>query len=198
MLHRWFTDVYGTAHWGQHVEGILGRNTALRRDTLEAIGGFATDVRTGTDYYLGKQILDAGNVIRFVPDSVVYTRYAETLGRYRRQQTRWLRNVVIHGLRFGSYGEVVWCLIPSIVGALMLMGPLLALGLGRIVAAGWVLAWLHTLLGRLRYIRFGEQITGCPFPTRGYLRLPGYALADFYIWTLALAQYPFKSSRSRW
>jgi len=198
VLHRWFIEVGGVARWGRYTNGILGRNTALRRDVLETVGGFEADVRTGTDYHLAKQVLSRGHSIRHVPESAVETLYAETIREYRRQQTRWLRNVVMHGLRFGAYGEVVQCLIPSVLGALMLTGPLFALCLGRVVLTGWLLAWFHVLLSRLRYIRFGEQATGCPFLTGGYLRLPGYILADFVVWTSTLLQYPFKSWRYQW
>ena len=198
VLHRWFIEVGGVARWDRYTDGIQGANAALRRDVLETVGGFEADVRTGTDYHLAKRVLSWGYSIRHAADSAVETPYAETLKEYQRQQTRWLRNVVMHGLRFGAYGEVVRCLIPSILGALMLTGPLFALCLGRVILMGWLLAWLHVFLSRLRYIRFGEQATGYPFPPGGYLRLPGYILADFIIWTWTLLQYPFKSWRSQW
>jgi cellulose synthase/poly-beta-1,6-N-acetylglucosamine synthase-like glycosyltransferase len=198
VLHRWFADVYGLTRWGRYTDGILGRNAALRRDVLEAVGGFEADVRTGTDYYLAKQVLRYGYPIRHVPDSAVETAYPETLRGYQRQQTRWLRNVVMHGLRFGAYGEAVRCVVPSILGALMVVGPVFGLLLGRVVLVVSLLAWLYVFLSRLRYIRFNEQVTGYHFPRSGYLRLPGYMLADFIIWTWTLLQYPFKSWRSQW
>ena len=198
VLHCWFTDAYGRARWGPYTDGILGRNAALRRDVLDAVSGFEADVRTGTDYYLAKQVLRYGHSIRHVPDSAVETAYPETLGEYQRQQSRWLRNVVMHGLQFGAYGEAVRCAVPSVLGALMLVGPVFGLLLGRAVLVVSLLAWLHVFLSRLRYIRFGEQVTGYPFPRSGYLRLPGYMLADFIIWTWTLLQYPFKSWRSQW
>ena len=198
VLHRWFIEVGGVARWGRYTDGILGGNVALRRDVLETVGDFEADVRTGTDYYLAKQILSRGYSIRHVADSTVATRYAETTREYWRQQTRWLRNVVMHGLRFRAYGEVVRCLVPSVLGALMLTGPLFALGLGRVVLTGWLLAWLHVFLSRLRYVWFGEHVTGCPFPLGGYPRLPLYILADFIIWTSTLLQYFSKPRRSRW
>jgi cellulose synthase/poly-beta-1,6-N-acetylglucosamine synthase-like glycosyltransferase len=198
VLHCWFADVYGRARWGRYTDGILGRNAALRRDVLETVSGFEAEVRTGTDYYLAKRVLRYGYPIRYVPDSAVETAYPETLREYKRQQTRWLRNVVMHGLRFGAYGEAVRCVIPSVIGVLMLTGPLLGLGLGRLAIVGWLLAWAHVMLSRLRYMRFGKLLTGCSLRARGYLWLPAYAIADFAIWALTLAQYPFKGWRTRW
>jgi len=196
--HQWFTDLYGWSHQTGYVNGVLGRNAALRRDVLSVIGEFRAQVRTGTDYHLGKQVLSEGYRIRYVPESVVETQYAEKIGDYWHRQTRWLRNVVMHGLRFGAYGEVVQCLIPSVIGVLMLTGPLAGLWLGRVALMGWLLVWAHVLLSRLRYIRFGELATGQAIAFEGYLRLPAYAIADFGIWALTLLQYPFKGWRTRW
>jgi hypothetical protein len=92
---------------------------------------------------------------------------------------------------------VVRCLVPSVLGILMLGGLLLALPLGPLALAGWLLAWSHVLLSRLRYTRFGEQVTGCSFPAEGYLRLPGYILADLVVWASVLFQYPSHPVRSR-
>jgi cellulose synthase/poly-beta-1,6-N-acetylglucosamine synthase-like glycosyltransferase len=198
VLHRWFIEVRSMAHSDRYIAGLLGGNTAVRRDVLKATGAFAPDVRTGTDYYLAMQVLNSGYTIRHVPESAVETHYAEELHQYWRQQTRWLRNVVMHGLRFGAYGEVARCLIPSGIGALMLSGPLWALWLGRAVLAGWLLICAHVLFSRLRYTRFGEQATGCTFPLAGYFSLPVYILADFAIWAAAVFQYPFRSRRWQW
>lgn len=198
VLHRWFTDLYVQSRQAGYANGILGRNAALRRDVLMTIGEFRAEVRTGTDYHLGKQVLCKGYRIRYVPESVVETRYAERIGDYWHRQTRWLRNVVMHGLRFGVYGEVVQCLIPSVIGVLMLTGPLAVLWLGWVAVVSWLLAWAHVLLSRLRYMRFGELLTGYSLKVGGYLRLPAYAIADFGIWALTLLQYPFKEWRTQW
>ena len=198
VLHRWFTELYGRSRWGRYTDGILGRNAALRHDVLAAVGGFKVNVRTGTDYYLAKQVLHHGYPIRHVPDSVVETAYPETFGGYQRQQTRWLRNVVMHGMRFKVYSEVIRCLIPSIGGMLMLTGPLIGMWLGRASVVIWLLAWIYVLLSRLRYMRFGELLTEYSLQVEGYLRLPVYTVADFGIWALTLLQYSFRGWRTRW
>ncbi len=198
VLHQWFTQAGATARQGAYVDGMLGRNAALRRGVLGSAGGFEAEVRTGTDYYLAKQILRLGYRIRHVPDSAVETPFPETLTQYRRQHTRWLRNVVVHGLRFGSYSEVLRCVIPSLLGFLMLAGPLGALLLGPVGLTGWLLLFLHALLSRVRYARFGESVTGHPFPREAYLRLPIYMLADFSTWAGTLFQYVSQGGRRQW
>jgi len=199
VLHRWFTDLYAQARLHEYANGVLGRNMALKANVLRGIGGFNAHVETGIDYHLGKRIVAHGYRIRYVPDSIVKTPYPEDLASYQRQQTRWLRNVVMHGLQFSAYGEVVQCLIPAAIGALMLTGPLLGLCLGQIaLVVGWLLAWVHVLLSRVRYMRFGQLLTTKSFKTGDYLRLPAYAIVDFGIWAVTLLQYPFKEWRTRW
>lgn len=198
VLHQWFIQIGGAVRCGDYVDGMQGANVAVDRDVLETVGGFHADVRTGTDYHLAKQILGQGYQIRHVPDSAVQTPFPETPGHYRRQHSRWLRNVVLHGLRSGNRREVVGAITPSILGILMLSGPVLSIFLGPLAVAGWLLAFLHALLSRVRYMSFGERITGCPFPAVGYFRLPAYLAVDLITWTWTLLQYLSKRQRSQW
>ena len=197
VLHRWFTKLYSEAGWGRYADGLVGANTALRRDVLEAIGGFTAEVKTGTDYHMAKKLRHHGYPIRYVPDSVVSTAYAETVANYWTQQARWLRNVVMHGLRFGAYGEVARCLLPSFLGLGMLAGLPIGLVLGPVGVAAWALGWVFVLVSRVRYMRFGTLLTGYPFGT-GYLWLPFYIALDFGVWALTALQYLFREGRSRW
>jgi cellulose synthase/poly-beta-1,6-N-acetylglucosamine synthase-like glycosyltransferase len=213
VLHHWFNEIWAIVHTSQrrrYVTGVMGANTAIRRDALEKVGGFEMPVPSGTDYHLAKVLLERGYRIRYVPESAVYTLYADSLASYCHQQSRWLRNVVMHGLRFGAYDEVVQGLLPSLLGMVMLMGSSLVLGAGifrgvrqrfpwmRTLRVLCGLAWIHVLLRRLRYIRFAEQFTDERFPKVGYIYLPFYILVDFAVWSWALVQYPFKSRRLRW
>lgn len=198
VQHRWFTDFYVEAHQDTYTTGLLGRNCALRRETLKAIGGFSAEVYTGTDYHMAKSLMAHGYRIRFIRDSVVETIYAETGTTYQRQQTRWLRNVVIHGLRTGAYSEVIRCLMPSLIGLTMLAAPVVALIFDKRIIVGWGLAWAHMLFSRVRYLHFGKLILGKPLHLAVYLKQPLYALMDFAIWAVALPEYILKSSRWRW
>jgi cellulose synthase/poly-beta-1,6-N-acetylglucosamine synthase-like glycosyltransferase len=228
VLQRWFNEVWRMEHNGherQYVTGVMGANTAIRRDVLENVGGFNADVSSGTDYHLAKRLLASGYHIRYVPESVVYTLYVDSFTSYCRQQSRWLRNVVLHGLRFRVYSEVVQGLLPSLLGISMLSGSLLLFTGGdfrwvmpllpscfplpehssdwlnsrlRTLRVLWGLAWLYVLLRRLRYIRVAERVTGERFPKLGYIYLPFYILMDFTVWSWALMRYIFKGGRSRW
>lgn len=196
VQHVWFTDLY--TRWarppGRFIDGLLGRNIAIQWAALEAVGAFRAHVPTGTDYYLARQLLECGYHIRYVPESVVMTQYAETWAAYQQQQTRWLRNLVVHGLRFQAYADVRRSLMSSLIGLVMLFGPLLALRRGGGML--WSLAWWHVFLSRVRYMRFGALLTGQRF--RGYWRLPLYMLLDFSIWARVLLQYPLKNRRRHW
>lgn len=196
VLEHWFTDVYVQARFGRHVGGLLGRNAAITRQALGDAGDLQAEVGSGTDYHLAKQLLVRGYRIRYVPNSVVPTVYPSSWASYTRRQTRWLRNVVMHGLHFRAYREVLSCLIPSVVGWTMLVGGGLALWWGGVVLALWTLIIAHTLASRLRYVRFGEIVTGRRFPV--YWQLPLTLLADFAIWAWALLQYLVPTWRRRW
>ena len=59
-------------------------------------------VASGTDYYLARQLLRAGNKISAVPNSVVETAFQSETGDYVHQQARWLRNLVLHSWATGD------------------------------------------------------------------------------------------------
>lgn len=197
VLLQWFTTLYNYGLWGETTTGLLGCNIAVRRAAVDEIGAFEADVRTGTDYHMAQELLARGHQIRFVVSSSVQTEFPETLGSYRRRQTRWIRNVVTHGLYYHDYREVRHGLITSVIGLGMLLGPVLVWIFGLIALAGWGLLWIHVLASRVRYMRFGEVVSGVSFG-RGYLMLPLYTLYDFYIWASVLPQYASSVSRRQW
>ncbi|MGD8626484.1 MAG: glycosyltransferase [Anaerolineae bacterium] len=198
VLQQWFGHEYVRARQGTYADGILGRNVALWRHALEAAGEFRARVPTGTDYHLGKMLLDREFRIRYVPESAVESRYAQAIPEYRKQQTRWLRNVIWYGSHFGAYREVARATAPSLLGFFMLGGPLFSLFSGPLILVLWAWALAHALVSRLRYARFGELLHETPFPFRGYLSLPFYLLLDLVVWTLALLQTPVERWRARW
>lgn len=198
VLHLWFITLYVQANWGKYTDGILGRNVAVTRAALDAINGFEEDVRTGTDYVMAKRLHEKGYKIRYVGSSSIETTFAEDLKKYRTQQSRWIRNVLWHGVRFNAQNEVRAALISTLVGIFMLIvGPLLALIVGPIALVGWLLLWVHGLLSRVRYMRFGELVTAQPLRL-GYLMLPFYMALDFFIWALVARQYFSRTRRNRW
>ncbi len=186
-LHVWFTDLYSRSRWGDLTNGILGRNAALTRGVLETIGGFFIPVPTGTDYHLAKVVLDHGYAIRHAAGSTIQTRFAETLTHYRTQQTRWLRNIMLHGVRFKAYREAAQAVLASLVGMSVLVLSVIGLIIGPPLLTVVLLLWCFVIASRMRYMRFGEALTGVSFG-HGYLMLPLYILLDFSLWSLTLIQ----------
>ncbi|MFN8377221.1 MAG: glycosyltransferase [Anaerolineae bacterium] len=195
VIQQWFSDVYSRASWGEYTSGILGRNAAITRAALLDIGAFETPVPTGTDYHMAKELLAHGYQIR-VADSQVSTQFADTFRSYRRQQARWLRNVVIQGRAYGETEEVAANLVPSLLGAVMLLLPLAGLLVGPMAWVVWMGLFAHTVASRARYCRFGEIVTGQHFS--GYLLIPAYALLDFLVWAAVLPEYARPRARRRW
>lgn len=196
-LHLWFIDRYVRSVWGDTTDGLLGRNAAVSREALDKISGFDADVQTGTDYHMAKTLIGAGYDIRYATHSEIPTTFAEDLKKYRTQQTRWLRNVVQHGMRSGAYGEAFRSLTPAFIGMFMLIMPFFALVIGPVLMVPWAVAAAHVLCSRIRYMRFGEIVTGYRFGV-GYLLLPFYILLDFVLWSLTLVQYTFSRARNQW
>jgi cellulose synthase/poly-beta-1,6-N-acetylglucosamine synthase-like glycosyltransferase len=200
VLHRWFNELYVNMRRSEVSAGLDGRNTALQRAILDETGAFFSGVRSGTDYVLAKNLLRAGCQIRYMRASSLPTPYMTTVREYWRQQTRWLRNVVLHGLRYGARSEVISNLIPSLTSAAMLTLPWLALLFPPLFAPlllVWLWLALHALLSRVRYMRFGELVSGRSFG-KGYGWLPLYIALDFVIWASVLLQYPSRKGRGRW
>jgi cellulose synthase/poly-beta-1,6-N-acetylglucosamine synthase-like glycosyltransferase len=195
VLQQWFADLYSRSTWGETTSGLLGRNAALTRPALAAIGAFSESVATGTDYHMAKQLAAHNQRIR-VADSQVVTQFTDSVRAYRRQQSRWLRNVVLHGTAAGETREVVLNLAPSLIGAAMLLLPLSALWVGPSALTLWAVAFTHAVLSRARYCRYGELITGQPF--NGYLQLPILALLDFAVWAAVVPDYLQKRARQQW
>jgi cellulose synthase/poly-beta-1,6-N-acetylglucosamine synthase-like glycosyltransferase len=208
VLSQCACRVYTSLHQPVYCSGLDGANTAMRREALEQAGGFDAEVRTGVDYDLGKRLLQQGRRVRYEAAAAIPVEFHAQIGSYVRQQTRWLRNVVIHGLRFGAYSEAASCFCTSLVGFVMLFLPCatlagaLAAGLSsagvRLSAAVWGVAFLHAFLSRLRYCRFASLWLGIRFPRRVAALLPMFLMVDFVAWSLPLVQYPSRALRERW
>jgi cellulose synthase/poly-beta-1,6-N-acetylglucosamine synthase-like glycosyltransferase len=128
--------------------GLSGQTAALSRTILQRVGAFAWDAPTGTDYTLAKRVLAQGGIIWRHPESQMPTRFPTSWAVYVRKQARWIKNVAVHGLRYGAKRDV------ASAGATMAV-PCAALMLA--VAAWWwapawvILAWLVAeMAGRRR------------------------------------------------
>jgi cellulose synthase/poly-beta-1,6-N-acetylglucosamine synthase-like glycosyltransferase len=198
VIYQWCVDAYAAGRHGKYVSGIKGTNCAIRREALEATGRFQIDAPTGTDYHLSKRLLSAGYQIRYVPESINETEYSETFSSYVRRQSRWLRNLVVHGRRFNAPGEVWASLRSSLVGLVMLLLPFSFFVVGRIGLYAWCLAFVHSLMAKARFFRFTELRHGARLNWRGAVFWPVFALVDFVAWAMPLVDYLTPWRRHRW
>lgn len=194
----WASDVVSQSLMPHYVEGLLGRNTALTRDVLICIGGLDFSAPTGTDYQLAKRVVRAGLAVRHVSESVVASAYPTQLGEYRRKQSRWLRNLLIYGPRYGSKGDMLRTVSTIGLGMLMVLLPVLALSLGSSVLMLWALLVLHAWISKLRYVLFVAKLYRRPVPLSLLASLLPLTLADFAIWASPIVDLLFSQRRHRW
>jgi cellulose synthase/poly-beta-1,6-N-acetylglucosamine synthase-like glycosyltransferase len=196
IVYQWCTDIYVAAQCGEYVPGILGRNCAVTRLALEQTDGFQAEVPTGTDYHLAKSLLKQGYRLRHVGDSAVESRYPATVGSYWRRQSRWVRNLMIHGPAFGAQDEVVKALRTSLAGLAMLLLPAAALLVGPVVLALWGALFFQSFLAKMRYACFARLSQRAPVTLRQLVWTPAYMLADFVAWSRPLVDLVIR--RERW
>jgi len=186
VIYQWCADLFVEARRPQYVAGLLGRNAALRRAALDAAGGFDAPVATGTDYVMAKRLLRQGYRIRYAPHSAVRTTYPDTARSYWRRQSRWVRNLMVHGPSFGAWDEVRQAYRTALVGLAMLLLPWLSLALGPLLLALWGVLFGAGFLAKLRYARFARLYRGAPISWRQLLGTPLFMLVDFVAWSLPL------------
>lgn len=190
------TQLYSVMHSPPYAPGILGRNCAVQRTLLADTAAFDTPAPSGTDYVLAKVLDAAGARIRQVPESRMPTDYPSTVYEYLRQQRRWLRNVALHGRRFGATDEMRASLRTSLIGVTMLLLPLC----GFLFAPGLLLIWCalvaQALCARLRYLYFAAMVLNRPVLLRDIVSQGPLLLVDFAAWTQPLADYV--RQRNRW
>jgi cellulose synthase/poly-beta-1,6-N-acetylglucosamine synthase-like glycosyltransferase len=183
VLERWFIDLYAQSRTGRYTRGFLGCNSALTREALETARDFDAQIDSGADYYLAKLAIAAGQRIRFVPESRVSTEYSHTFSEYCRRQSRWLWSVAALGWKFGCYSEVARCLRTPVVGLAMLAGGVIGAWQRGFLLACWCGLFLHAVLSRFRYIRFGECLSAVRYGN--YAGLPLAVLRDFVTWAMS-------------
>jgi cellulose synthase/poly-beta-1,6-N-acetylglucosamine synthase-like glycosyltransferase len=198
VQYQWFVDLEWFARRPPTVDGILGRNTALHRDVLEAIGGFDTPVRTGTDYVMGRLLTRSRYQIRSVSESRIRTEYPETPTAYLRMWRRWNKNLLLHGPRYAAWPDVRGVLMAfGLYGTILGLPALLPL-LGPLALALSFTLFGVAMLGRYRRVAAGAQLAGAPISWRLALGLPLYTLLDMLGVLLAVADAVRPSTRTRW
>jgi len=180
-----------------HVSGLLGRNAAVTRRALLDSGGFSQPIASGTDRFLAGALNRAGYRIRYVGDSWIRTRYETDARKYARQQARWLRNLVVHGISFDDFPGTFHGAATMLFGLGAVTTALLVPLLGRAAATALILALAHATISRARYFDAARRARGenWPIPWAGLL---GHVLLDVLAWATASVQLVTKASRATW
>lgn len=195
---HWATRVYDMAHQRAYIGGLEGRNCAITRKALDNAGAFTDEVSTGTDYYLAQKLLRQGYNIRLVPESTVATDFPEHVGAFRQKQSRWIRNLLVHGPTFQAWHDVRAALQTAFVGLGMIIAPVFSLFFGKWLFMLWSLALGQAVLARVRYITFAEAWTGRRFGNNVFLRVIPFLFVDFLAWASSLFDYLLPGRRGRW
>jgi cellulose synthase/poly-beta-1,6-N-acetylglucosamine synthase-like glycosyltransferase len=182
-----------------YAPGLLGRNCAVERSLLVTSEGLLAPAATGTDYVLTKMLVQSGANIRQLPTSRVFTSFPTTAASYVRQQRRWLRNVALHGQRFGATGEVRASLRTSLLGLVMLLLPVLALLLAfPLLLLFWLLLVWHAFWGRMRALHFFTVLYDISPKQQTVFNLPLLILLDFVAWSQPLLDYLSTARQKEW
>jgi hypothetical protein len=123
---------------------------------------------------------------------------ALNLRDYSRQRSRWLRNLLIIGRRYGDREVVLQALHPMAIGAAFVLLPFFA---GRWRTPGRLLAltlWLTAWQRRIHYVRQGPPEARAVLRPSRYALLALYALVDLLTWARALIETLHPSWRKRW
>jgi glycosyltransferase involved in cell wall biosynthesis len=199
VRHQWATLSAGNRGRSAEATGLTGANSAVSRPAAEAAGGFREAVPIGTDYHLAKTLLRAGRRIRFVP-APVQTHYPEGLRPYVRQQSRWLRNILIHGPRFAAWSEVHAVVRTIGLGLGLLLWPLSWRWTRRPGAAVWLLTlgWMV----RVRHLRQRNLEREEGLRPAGmwmaWCRATVYAAADIIAWAYPIVDLARPRWKLRW
>jgi cellulose synthase/poly-beta-1,6-N-acetylglucosamine synthase-like glycosyltransferase len=200
VLYRWCWDLYSGIQRQRYfsTKGVNGVNFAVTRRALDEVGGFAADVKTGTDYHLALQLTQAGHRVRLVPESVIETDYYTSPAGYVRWTSRGLRSGILLSPGFGERAEAVQLLRNCLRGTAVFGLPLAALFMGRIALNAWFCLVLNYWLVRLRYLLFFHKHQRLPLRWRSVAHACVFSFLDFTAQALALLQCIFPRWRDKW
>jgi cellulose synthase/poly-beta-1,6-N-acetylglucosamine synthase-like glycosyltransferase len=192
------SQLYSALKTPRYAPGLSGSNCAIDRTTLGRSRGLEEPAMTGTDYVLAKALERLGIRIRQVPESRLVTEYPKSVDAYIRQQSRWLRNVVFHGRRFGKFDEVRSALLSSMTGLFMFGLPPIAFILGPACVVLWALLLGQAWISRGRYLLFSRDDLGLPVTGSLILFQPVMLFLDFIAWTKPLFDHLIPNRRKNW
>jgi cellulose synthase/poly-beta-1,6-N-acetylglucosamine synthase-like glycosyltransferase len=181
-----------------YIKGLQGANTVITRQALDQIKGLDFPARTGTDYLLAQRLIKAGIEIRYISTSIVPTEFPNTIGAYLRQRSRWLRNLLIHGLHQKSKEDVLVTVKTMAIGTLMLMMPLTIFILGSTALMVWFLFAAHAVICKIRYVLFMARLHQRKISVRMMASLAPLAFIDFVAWTMPILDLTSTRRREKW
>jgi glycosyltransferase involved in cell wall biosynthesis len=190
-------ETYERARRPRYVQGLLGRNAVVRATAMAELGTFDESIQAGTDYNLAKRLLTAGHEIRFVPNSRIQSAYPTTVRAYFDQQSRWLRNVFFLGREWREYREATTTVVTCLVGAGMVVAPLVGLVFLPILPV-WFGLVCYGAFSRLRWVRFFRAYRDRPVPSRVIVAGIGLMFVEFTAWAYALVEILVPSRRRKW
>lgn len=197
VVYQWAVDYYATMYTPEHSSGLLGRNCAVGADALRSTGGFDAEAKSGTDYTLARQLINAGYLIYNEKQSWVETDYPATLGLYYYKRSRWLRNTLVLGFQKQDYGSLLPSALSSAVGIFMLVTPIAAIIMGPFAGAVWLILLMHAGLSRVRYVWLHAHtmlVSPIKVILAGWISLP----LDFYVAATTFLQALIPQWRSIW
>ncbi|HEY3111754.1 MAG TPA: glycosyltransferase family 2 protein [Chloroflexota bacterium] len=198
LLFQWAPEYVAQARLGSLSPGLQGGNCAVSRVALERAGGFAAEVRTGTDYHLARALAGQQIPIAFVHGSVISTEMPTSVDAYVRRQSRWLRNHWIHGRTTGDRPALLHAVRTWTIGLVVLTLPLLAPLIGAAALWAWLALVLHGSLARARYVAFLARAERIEVPPTTWLRSPLWFLVDALSWSRSLLDTLWPGRRGAW
>jgi len=195
---QYYRETYAALRTAPYSPGLLGRNCAIRRDILMETGGLCADASTGTDYRLARTLILAGYRIRPVPRSLVATRYPGDARAYARQQSRWLRNLFLHGVATKDWVQVRAAVATTLAGWALLFGPMLALVCGRAGFSIWISLTILALCARARQVVVALHALDDRYAMTTVMWIPTWLMLDALVWASQPIQLISRRWRIRW
>jgi cellulose synthase/poly-beta-1,6-N-acetylglucosamine synthase-like glycosyltransferase len=184
VLNGWAAEVFSNEWSNKQGKSrqICGANTAVWRETLEAVGAFSEEAPIGTDYFLDRKLREKGIRICTAMDSVLETEFPVTWPEYYRQRSRSFRNLLLHGSALQQRKDVLRSLLRPCLSIAFFL-PLLLLPwvegpIWSIPAAIFGLACFW----RIRQLVVAAHIALIPTTAKAYLYVPLIVLLYFAVW----------------
>lgn len=197
VLYQYTFTLSGRTRIHQNRDYLDGKTAALRKEALEAIGGFDEKALTGTDFSLKYELLKKGYTIKYVTDSIINTNYPNSFREYIKQRSRWLRNFIIYGRKYGDKKNVGVFLEQTTLGVIMLTLPIMAIKF-RFFIYVWLILFCLGIYNRWKLIKSSKKAMPNLDFGAVYLGLPIYALVNYMAWAYTLLEYLLPWRRRKW